>query len=71
MAVLGGQPGLGKSQIAIRLAAAVTNGQGLPDGETCIETGSVIILANEDDAARTIRPRLDAAGADVNKVHIV
>ena len=24
--------------------------------------GSVIILANEDDAARTIRPRLDAAG---------
>lgn len=34
-------------------------------------TGSVIILANEDDAARTIRPRLDAAGADTNKVHIV
>ena len=33
--------------------------------------GSVIILANEDDAARTIRPRLDAAGADTNKVHIV
>lgn len=34
-------------------------------------TGSVIILANEDDAARTIRPRLDAAGADTKKVHIV
>lgn len=33
--------------------------------------GSVIILANEDDAARTIRPRLDAAGADITKVHIV
>lgn len=33
--------------------------------------GSVIILANEDDAARTIRPRLDAAGADTSKVHIV
>ena len=33
--------------------------------------GSVIILANEDDAARTIRPRLDAAGADTDKVHIV
>jgi len=33
--------------------------------------GSVIILANEDDAANTIRPRLDAAGADTNKVHIV
>jgi putative DNA primase/helicase len=34
-------------------------------------TGSVIILANEDDAAHTIRPRLDAAGADTSKVHIV
>jgi putative DNA primase/helicase len=33
--------------------------------------GSAIILANEDDSARTIRPRLDAAGADVTKVHIV
>lgn len=33
--------------------------------------GSVIILANEDDAARTIRPRLDAAGADLSRVHIV
>jgi len=71
MAVLGGQPGLGKSQIAIRIAAAVTSGQGLPNNEECAETGSVIILANEDDSARTIRPRLDAAGADVTKVHIV
>lgn len=33
--------------------------------------GSVIILANEDDAAHTIRPRLDAAGADTDKVYIV
>ena len=71
MAVLGGQPGLGKSQIAIRLAAAVTTGQGLPNDDQYGDIGSVIILANEDDAARTIRPRLDAAGADVTKVHIV
>jgi putative DNA primase/helicase len=71
MAVLGGQPGLGKSQIAIRLAAAVTTGQGLPNDAQYGDTGSVIILANEDDAARTIRPRLDAAGANVTKVHIV
>ena len=71
MAVIGGQPGLGKSQIAISLAAAVTTGKGLPNGGTFSDIGSVIILANEDDAARTIRPRLDAAGADTTKVHIV
>ena len=71
MVVLGGQPGMGKSQIAIALAAAITTGAGLPDGSKLTGTGSVIILANEDDASRTIRPRLDAAGADITKVHIV
>lgn len=71
MVVIGGQPGMGKSQIAISLAAAVTTGSGLPDGGAFDKLGSVIILANEDDAARTIRPRLDAAGADLTKVHIV
>ena len=29
--VIGGEPGLGKSQIAIKLAAAITTGKGLPD----------------------------------------
>lgn len=71
MVVIAGEPGLGKSQIAIRLAAAITTGIGLPDGQPYSDTGSVIILANEDDAERTIRPRLEAAGADLSMVHIV
>ena len=71
LAVIGGQPGLGKSQISINLAAGVTTGKGLPGTGGFSNIGSVIILANEDDAARTIRPRLDAAGADISKVHIV
>ena len=71
MAVIGGQPGMGKSQISLKLAAAVTTGNGLPDGKLNTITGNVIILANEDDSARTIRPRLDAAGADISKIHIV
>ncbi len=71
LAVIGGQPGLGKSQISINLAAGVTTGVGLPGAGSFKDLGSVIILANEDDAARTIRPRLDAAGADISKVHIV
>jgi putative DNA primase/helicase len=71
LVVIGGQPGLGKSQISINLAAGVTTGVGLPGAGSFKDLGSVIILANEDDAARTIRPRLDAAGADISKVHIV
>lgn len=71
VAVIAGEPGLGKSQIALRLAAAVSTGHGLPEGEVYGNPGSAIILANEDDAERTIRPRLDAAGANLEKVHIV
>ena len=71
MVVIAGEPGLGKSQIAIRLAAAITTGHGLPDHKKFSDIGSVIILANEDDAERTIRPRLEAAEADLTKVHIV
>ena len=33
--------------------------------------GSVIILSAEDDAGDTIRPRLDAAGANVKSVHLI
>jgi putative DNA primase/helicase len=69
--VIGGNPGMGKSQIAIKLAALATSGSGSPLQKRVSPTGSVIILANEDDAARTIRPRLEAAGAILNKVHIV
>lgn len=30
LVVIGGQPGMGKSQIAIKLASAITTGEGLP-----------------------------------------
>jgi hypothetical protein len=71
MVVVAGQPGMGKSQIALKLAAVATTGVGLPNGANFSDIGSVIVLANEDDAARTIRPRLDAVGADIEKVHII
>ena len=71
LGVIGGNPGMGKSQIAINLAALATSGKGSPDKQLFLNVGSVIILANEDDPARTIRPRLEAAGAVLSKVHIV
>lgn len=67
--LIGGEPGLGKSQITTALAATVTNGGTWPCGEGKAPLGNVIILSAEDDAGDTIRPRLDAAGADVTRVH--
>lgn len=38
------------------------------DGSSCPK-GSVVLVSGEDDPGDTLRPRLDAAGADVTKVH--
>ena len=53
------------------LAAAVTAGGAWPCNDGKAELGDAIILSAEDDAADTIVPRLLAAGADTNRVHIV
>jgi putative DNA primase/helicase len=68
LTLLIGDPGLGKSLVTIDIAARVSRGSNFPDGECC-EVGHVIFLSAEDDTADTIRPRLDAAGADVALVH--
>jgi putative DNA primase/helicase len=64
-----GDPGLGKSQICASLASVVTNGGLWPVDRNQAEQGSVLILSAEDNVRHTIRPRLDAAGADVTRCH--
>jgi hypothetical protein len=70
LTLLIGDPGLGKSLVTADIAARVTRGTSFPDDATC-ESGGVIFLSAEDDASDTIRPRLDAAGADVSRIHII
>lgn len=65
--LLAGRPGIGKSFITMDIASRVSRGTDWPDGSPC-PAGSVLLLAAEDDAADTVRPRLDAAGADASKV---
>jgi archaellum biogenesis ATPase FlaH len=70
LTVIAGDPGVGKSLLTIDLAARVSTGAAFPDGAAC-EQGSVVLLSAEDDEADTIRPRLDAGGADVFRVHLL
>lgn len=70
LSIIAGEPGLGKSQVTVYLAANITLGRDFPDGEKCPQ-GNVIFLSAEDDPEDTIVPRLKAAGADCSKVHIV
>jgi hypothetical protein len=69
LTLLGGDPDMGKSQIAIDAAARITTGRHWPNGERA-ETGSAIFICSEDAVADTIRPRLEAAGADIARVYI-
>jgi len=69
--MLAGHPGLGKSQVTASMAVVVTTGGIWPVDRSQCERGSVIILSAEDDPADTIRPRLEAAGADLGRCYIV
>jgi hypothetical protein len=69
--IVAGHPGLGKSQLTTYLAAQVTTGGNWPAGEGNCPSGKVLILSAEDDVADTIRPRLEAAGADIERVHVL
>jgi 5S rRNA maturation endonuclease (ribonuclease M5) len=72
LTILAGFPGLGKSQLTAYLAARVTAGGVWPDGGGKAPGGAqAVILTAEDDTADTLRPRLEAAGADLERVHIV
>ncbi|MFH5804659.1 AAA family ATPase, partial [Alienimonas sp. DA493] len=66
-----GLPGLGKSFLTVDLAARTSVSRPWPDGRGAPPPGDVVILNAEDDAGDTIRPRLDAAGGDPKRVHVL
>jgi putative DNA primase/helicase len=69
--MLAGHPGLGKSQLALGIAAIVTSGGLWPVDRARAERASAIILSADDDPADTIRPRLEASGAGLERCHII
>jgi hypothetical protein len=72
LSALAGDPGLGKSIITLDIAARVSTGSGWPDCPSHRSPpGSVILMSAEDDPADTIRPRLDAAGANTGNIIIL
>jgi hypothetical protein len=68
--LLWGDPGVGKSTIALDIAARISRGAAWPDGSPA-SLGAVVILTAEDGLADTVRPRLDAHGGDVTRVHVL
>lgn len=74
LTLIEGDPGLGKSWLTLVLAANISRGWPLPDDgddPPPREPGNVILLSAEDGAGDTIRPRLEDAGADLNRVFLL
>ncbi len=74
--LMAGDPGLGKSFVTCDIAARCTLAGGFggdwPDQPTPLQApGDVLFMNAEDDWGDTIRPRLEAAGADLSRVHLV
>ncbi len=69
LTVLAGVQGLGKSTFTAWMTARVTRG-GL-DGDLKSAPAAVLIVTLEDHLASVVRPRLEAAGADLDLVEFV
>ena len=70
LSVIAGNPGLGKSLLTCWLAGVVTTGGRWPLGGGCCEPAEALLFSAEDDPEDTIRPRLEAAGARLERVHL-
>ena len=66
LTLLGGREDVGKSTLAFDLAARLT--RGTLEGVYFGQQRNVMIIAAEDSWEYTIRPRLEAAGADLHRV---
>jgi hypothetical protein len=73
LVIIDGDPGNGKSMLTLDIAARVSLGSSWPDGtqSDLTEPAGVVLVCAEDAAADTLRPRLDAAGADTNRIAVL
>ena len=64
-----GKPNMGKSLATLDVAARITTGVDWPDGEkNTMGPRDVLIAIAEDSLAKTVIPRLNAAGADLSHI---
>lgn len=70
--ILQGDPGCGKTMLALNLAARLSNGYGMPFSSAEPE-GPIHILyqTSEDGIGDTIKPRLLAASANCNNIRVI
>jgi len=71
VSIIAGNPGLGKSQVTVSIAAIVTTRGHWPVDRSLCRPGDVVFFSAEDDPADILRPRLEAAGANLHGVPVL
>ena len=69
--IVQGDPGEGKTTFVLSVIAALTCGEALPECETGLPPMNVIYQTAEDGLSDTIKPRLEAVGADCTCVQTI
>ncbi len=66
-----GDPGIGKSTIALDLVARASSGRPMPLEGRGRKPFNCLVLSAEDRVEETIRPRLELAEADLSRVRVI
>ncbi len=69
--VIQGDPGNGKTTLALAIAALISTRRHMPTGGAPSLTGNVIYQSGEDSPHDTIKPRLMSCGADCAKISFI
>ena len=69
--LLQGDPGDGKSTMMMNLISCLTNAEFTPNGQKISVPKRVIYQCSEDGVEDTIKPRLEASGADCSRVAFI
>ncbi len=71
LTIVEGDPDQGKSFVTIDLAARLSSGVPMHGCDTPASPSAAIFVSIEDHLAQVVRPRVEAAGADLSRIHFV
>lgn len=71
LTIVQGDPGDGKTTLVLNIAAKLSKGEGLEEDMKVPEPMNIIYQTAEDGLADTVKPRLETAGADCERILVI
>ena len=71
LTIVQGDPGDGKTTLVLNIAAKLSNGEGFDNDMNVQEPVNIIYQTAEDGLADTVKPRLETAGADCDRIMVI